>query len=232
MLQFSGQPGELEKRLQLLQRTLDGYRRSFEYIQDYVSLHGLKVRNCGACGACAASCACGLPCPANYHWMPATRAISLPSCPRREVSNALPILQSWPFPTNHPLAPQIWQEDFSRIVAFNIEQECNRFLKQQVRGGALLLYALSTLRSSWLTAACCLLPTERRPLVTHVAHICVCRDFCRRCSTRPRPTRTPTSPSRSTRRCVACDLLPLPLQLLLRLQLRPPMEWEWWIVIS
>ena len=68
LLHFSGQPGELEQRLQLLQRTLDGYRRSFEYIQDYVSLHGLKI----------------------------------------------------------------WQEDFSRIVAFNIEQECNRFLKQQV----------------------------------------------------------------------------------------------------
>eukprot|EP01052_Picozoa_sp_SAG31_P024510 SAG31_NODE_2091_length_6465_cov_2.429626_3_plen_117_part_00 len=71
ILKFSGNgPSELEQRLQLLQRTLDGYRRSFEYIQDYVSLHGLKI----------------------------------------------------------------WQEDFSRIVAFNIEQECNRFLKQQVRG--------------------------------------------------------------------------------------------------
>ena len=44
-LAFSGRgaPGELEDRLKRLQRELDGYRRSFEYIQDYVSLHGLRI---------------------------------------------------------------------------------------------------------------------------------------------------------------------------------------------
>ena len=63
-----GARSELEPRLQRLQKTLDGYRRSFEYIQDYVSLHGL----------------------------------------------------------------QIWQEEFSRVVNFHVEQECNQFLKKQV----------------------------------------------------------------------------------------------------
>ena len=58
----------MTSRLQKLQQTLDGYKRSFEYIQDYVSLHGLKI----------------------------------------------------------------WQEEFSRIVKFNVEQECNRFLQREV----------------------------------------------------------------------------------------------------
>lgn len=60
----------ISQKLERLQRTLDGYRRSFEYIQDYVSLHGLRI----------------------------------------------------------------WQEEFSRIVNFHVEQECNRFLKKQVNG--------------------------------------------------------------------------------------------------
>jgi WASH complex subunit strumpellin len=63
-----GGRSDMTSRLQKLQQTLDGYKRSFEYIQDYVSLHGLKI----------------------------------------------------------------WQEEFSRIVKFNVEQECNRFLQREV----------------------------------------------------------------------------------------------------
>ena len=59
---------ELTKRLQQLSTKLDGYRRSFEYIQDYVNIYGLKI----------------------------------------------------------------WQEEFSRIVNYNVEQECNSFLKKKV----------------------------------------------------------------------------------------------------
>ena len=47
---------------------MDGFRRSFEYIQDYVNIYGLKI----------------------------------------------------------------WQEELSRIVNYNIEQECNSFLRTKV----------------------------------------------------------------------------------------------------
>lgn len=56
------------KRLNLLAAQLDGFRRSFQYIQDYVNIYGLKI----------------------------------------------------------------WQEEFSRIVNYNVEQECNSFLKTKV----------------------------------------------------------------------------------------------------
>uniref|UniRef100_A0A1A9W7M3 WASH complex subunit strumpellin n=1 Tax=Glossina brevipalpis TaxID=37001 RepID=A0A1A9W7M3_9MUSC len=34
---------ELENKLKALAKTMDGHRRSFEYIQDYLSIHGLKI---------------------------------------------------------------------------------------------------------------------------------------------------------------------------------------------
>lgn len=34
---------ELETKLEQLAKTMDGYRRSFEYIQDYLNVHGLKI---------------------------------------------------------------------------------------------------------------------------------------------------------------------------------------------
>ena len=37
------QAGELPTKLQELCRRMDGFRRSFEYIQDYVHLNGLRV---------------------------------------------------------------------------------------------------------------------------------------------------------------------------------------------
>lgn len=48
---------------------MDGFYRSFEYIQDYVSIYGLKI----------------------------------------------------------------WQEEVSRIINYNVEQECNSFLRAKVR---------------------------------------------------------------------------------------------------
>jgi WASH complex subunit strumpellin len=57
-----------EARLAELARRLDGYRRSFEYLQDYVGLYGARI----------------------------------------------------------------WQEEFSRIVNYNVEQECNDFLTKKV----------------------------------------------------------------------------------------------------
>ncbi|KAM9958880.1 hypothetical protein ACTFIW_012470 [Dictyostelium discoideum] len=59
---------ELLQRLKELSNILDGFRRSFQYIQDYVNIQGLKI----------------------------------------------------------------WQEEFSRIVNFYVEQECNSFLKKKV----------------------------------------------------------------------------------------------------
>jgi len=47
---------------------MDGFRRSFEYIQDYVNIYGLKI----------------------------------------------------------------WQEEMSRIINYNVEQECNSFLRTKV----------------------------------------------------------------------------------------------------
>lgn len=59
---------ELMQRLEKLSEQLDGFRRSFEYIQDYANLYGLKI----------------------------------------------------------------WQEEFSRIVYFYVEQECNTFSKKKI----------------------------------------------------------------------------------------------------
>ena len=55
-------------RLRALGARIDGFRRSFEYIQDYVDIYGLKI----------------------------------------------------------------WQEELSRIVNYNVEQECNSFLRTKV----------------------------------------------------------------------------------------------------
>jgi WASH complex subunit strumpellin len=64
----SGAVSDFEARLSHLGQKLDGFRQSFEYIQDYVNIYGLKI----------------------------------------------------------------WQEEFSRIINYNVEQECNTFLKQKV----------------------------------------------------------------------------------------------------
>ena len=64
----TGRPEELSARLNQLSSQLDGFRRSFQYIQDYVNIYGLKI----------------------------------------------------------------WQEEFSRIVNYNVEQECNSFLKKKI----------------------------------------------------------------------------------------------------
>ncbi len=56
------------QKLDKLNEQIDGFRRSFEYIQDYANIYGLKI----------------------------------------------------------------WQEEFSRIVYFHVEQECNSFLKKKI----------------------------------------------------------------------------------------------------
>lgn len=67
-LVFPKGKNELEGRLQSLSDRMDGFKRSFEYIQDYVNIYGLKI----------------------------------------------------------------WQEEVSRIINYNVEQECNSFLKTKV----------------------------------------------------------------------------------------------------
>ncbi|KAK3754472.1 hypothetical protein QZH41_018991, partial [Actinostola sp. cb2023] len=59
---------ELPLRLRELGERMDGFRRSFEYIQDYINIYGLKI----------------------------------------------------------------WQEEISRIINYNVEQECNSFLREKV----------------------------------------------------------------------------------------------------
>ncbi|KAK7873803.1 hypothetical protein R5R35_005787 [Gryllus longicercus] len=60
---------ELHTKLEALGKIMDGHRRSFEYIQDYVNIYGLKI----------------------------------------------------------------WQEEVSRIISYNVEQECNSFLRNKVQ---------------------------------------------------------------------------------------------------
>ncbi|XP_075817050.1 WASH complex subunit 5 [Microtus pennsylvanicus] len=62
-------PSELMPKLKDLGATMDGFHRSFEYIQDYVSIYGLKI----------------------------------------------------------------WQEEVSRIINYNVEQECNNFLRTKIQ---------------------------------------------------------------------------------------------------
>ncbi|XP_057313652.1 WASH complex subunit 5-like [Hydractinia symbiolongicarpus] len=61
-------PGELVQKLKALGQTMDAFCRSFEYIQDYINIYGLKI----------------------------------------------------------------WQEEVSRIINYNIEQECNSFLRTKI----------------------------------------------------------------------------------------------------
>ncbi|XP_053393928.1 WASH complex subunit 5-like isoform X2 [Mercenaria mercenaria] len=70
-LQFNpkAKVNELMPRLHSLGEQMDGFRRSFEYIQDYVNIYGLKI----------------------------------------------------------------WQEEVSRIINYNVEQECNSFLRTKVQ---------------------------------------------------------------------------------------------------
>ena len=68
-IQFTSKTNaELMQRLEKLGEQIDGFRRSFEYIQDYANIYGLKI----------------------------------------------------------------WQEEFSRIIYFHVQQECNSFLKKKV----------------------------------------------------------------------------------------------------
>ena len=60
--------GELSAKLDKLGKTMEGFRRSFEYIQDYVRISGLRI----------------------------------------------------------------WQEELSRVINFNVEQEANTFLRQKI----------------------------------------------------------------------------------------------------
>lgn len=62
------QTNELLPKLDALGARMDGFIRSFEYIQDYVDIHGLKI----------------------------------------------------------------WQEEVTRIINYNMEQECNSFLRTKV----------------------------------------------------------------------------------------------------
>ncbi|XP_076869010.1 WASH complex subunit 5 [Brachyhypopomus gauderio] len=62
-------PSELMPKLEDMAATMDGFYRSFEYIQDYVSIYGLKI----------------------------------------------------------------WQEEVSRIINYNVEQECNSFLRTKIQ---------------------------------------------------------------------------------------------------
>ncbi|XP_074640557.1 WASH complex subunit 5-like isoform X2 [Tubulanus polymorphus] len=72
---------ELIPRLEALGATMDGFRRSFEYIQDYVNISGLKI----------------------------------------------------------------WQEEMSRIINFNVELECNSFLRTKIQEWQ-SVYQSSTIR--------------------------------------------------------------------------------------
>lgn len=78
-------------KLKEMAATMDGFYRSFEYIQDYVSIYGLKI----------------------------------------------------------------WQEEVSRIINYNVEQECNSFLRTKVRfNGYLFFYKWSVQSGQNLPSLC------------------------------------------------------------------------------
>ena len=66
---FHFQASDLRSTLTNLSTIMDGYRRSLEYIQDYISVYGLKI----------------------------------------------------------------WQEELSRIIGYNVEMECNNFLRNKIQ---------------------------------------------------------------------------------------------------
>lgn len=68
LFKISGKLEDFNSRLLQLSAILDGIKRSFQYIQDYINIYGLKI----------------------------------------------------------------WQEEFQRIINFNVEQECNSFLKKKI----------------------------------------------------------------------------------------------------
>lgn len=79
-------------KLKEMAATMDGFYRSFEYIQDYVSIYGLKI----------------------------------------------------------------WQEEVSRIINYNVEQECNSFLRAKVRlnnSACFSLFLITSLNSA-LASVC------------------------------------------------------------------------------
>ncbi|BBM98850.1 WASH complex subunit strumpellin [Marchantia polymorpha subsp. ruderalis] len=82
----TGTGEELEEKLQELFVTLRSQRRSMEYFQDYVHVHGL----------------------------------------------------------------QLWQEEFTRIINFNVEQECNVFLKRKVKDWESALQSTTVPISSYM----------------------------------------------------------------------------------
>ena len=75
------QASDLVPKLRGVGAQMDGFRRSFEYIQDYVNIYGLKI----------------------------------------------------------------WQEELSRIVNYNIEQECNSFLRTKVSSSSFLFNRIRSL---------------------------------------------------------------------------------------
>lgn len=93
-------------KLKEMAATMDGFYRSFEYIQDYVSIYGLKI----------------------------------------------------------------WQEEVSRIINYNVEQECNSFLRAKVRlnSSACLSLFLTTSLNSELASVYEMLRWFVRSSVTEV----------------------------------------------------------------
>ena len=97
--------------LMAVHKRLAGFRQSFEYIQDYINT---CVRTARAGGGAATAVVEG----ARASWLCTSRLL----CVRR---GALRLC-----------APRyglkMWQEEFSRIIAFNVEQESNRYQRRAV----------------------------------------------------------------------------------------------------
>ena len=58
VFKMPGKLDDFEQRLGALGQKLDGVRQSFEYIQDYINVYGLKVRRVGASGASRRAVVC------------------------------------------------------------------------------------------------------------------------------------------------------------------------------
>ena len=90
---------------------MSGFRRSFEYIQDYVNIYGLKIwqEEVGVCGVCVCVCVvCGV--------------CGVCVCGGEGNDSGCMILCF--------LLSSISQ--VSRIINYNVEQECNSFLRTKV----------------------------------------------------------------------------------------------------
>ncbi|KAL3702168.1 hypothetical protein R1sor_020190 [Riccia sorocarpa] len=102
----TGTSEELEEKLHELISTLLSQRRSMEYFQ--------------------------VSCPSLFLWVEDMFYVNV--FIRRIISRAQSLISSGVQDYVHVHGLQLWQQEFTRIIDFSVEQECNVFLKRKIKG--------------------------------------------------------------------------------------------------